>query len=154
MEFKTSAVRGLKNACRVFLQDLQALPPEAFTETYGKATRTVADIVFEVNLVNDHVGMVIRGEEPFPWPDEGWIKAPADFNQKEAIVATFEASSKRILDTAESFSEAEYTEKIKTEDGETTRFDRCQFMTIHLWYHSGQLNYIQTVLGDDQWHWR
>lgn len=154
MEIAASTTKGLKAACNIFLQDLQALHEEAFTMSFGTKVRTVADIVFEVNMVNDHIGMVIRGEEAFAWPEGGWIKAPADLNTKELVIAAFEKSSQQILATAEGFSEEEYTTHFSTDEGETTRFERIRFATLHLWYHSGQLNFIQTLLGDDCWNWK
>jgi len=153
MEVKESAIKILKGACRFISKDLNALPEEAFCTSFGKATRTVADIVFEVNLVTDHVGMVVRGEKAFDWPEERWIKAPADFCTKDIVVSAFEKSSQRIIETFEAFSEEQLTEPFQTEDGETTRFARCQFVSLHNWYHSGQLNFIQTILGDEEWHW-
>jgi hypothetical protein len=154
MDPKAIAVNSLKGACKVFLQDLQALPESGFDQSFGPSCRTVADIVYEVNLVNDHVGMVIRGEEPFAWPEGGWIKAPEDFRSKETVVDAFEASSKKILETAEGFTSEQFEETIKNDDSETNRFERCRFMALHLWYHSGQLNFIQTLLGDTEWHWK
>ena len=135
------------------MQDLQALPEDTFTKKFGPNTRTVADIVYEVNLVNDHVGMVLRGEEPFAWPDGPWITAPANFDTKEAVISAFEASSEKIVATADSFSEEDLATTVTTEHGDKTREERCRFMTLHLWYHSGQLNFIQTLLGDVAWHW-
>jgi uncharacterized damage-inducible protein DinB len=151
---KTIAYNSLKGACRIFLQDLQALPEDAFTKSFGGKTRTVADFVYEVNLVNDHIGMVIREEEPFKWPEELWIKAPEEFDTKEKVIAAFEKSSARILETVDGFSVEKFEEPLLTEDGETNRFERCRHMILHLWYHSGQINFIQTMLGDDAWHWK
>jgi hypothetical protein len=153
MDAKATAVSGLKGIFRLFLIDLESLPDVAYTRQLGPKTRTVADIVYEVNLVNDHVGMVIRGEEPFSWPEGDWIKAPVGFNTKDKVVGAFKSSSDRFVATAESFTSEQFDETIKTEEGETTRFDRCRFVTLHTWYHSGQLNFIQTLLGDDAWHW-
>jgi hypothetical protein len=154
MDAKAIAANGLKSACKLILQDLQALPEEAYDKTFSAKTRTVADIIYEVNLVNDHIGMVIRGEQPFDWPEEAWIKAPPEFRSKEVVVESFERSSERIVATVEGFSPEQIEETIKTDEGETTRFERCRFMTLHMWYHSGQLNFIQTLLGDDAWHWK
>lgn len=145
---------SLARACEMFQRDLEALPDEAFDKSFGAATRTVANIVYEVNLVNDHIGMVLRGEQPFAWPEGGWIKAPADFQRKDAVLGGFQVSSKRILKTAASFSAESMEEPLETESGPTTRSERCRFMALHLWYHSGQLNFIQTLLGDDAWHWK
>ena len=147
-------MNGLKGACGISLQDLQALPEDVFSKSFGGVTRTVADIVYEVNLVNDHIGMVMRGEEPFKWPEERWIKAPGDFCTKDIVIGSFVTSSEKVVATAEAFSVEELESPIQTEEGETTRFERCRFMTLHLWYHSGQLNYIQALLGDDDWHWK
>jgi hypothetical protein len=153
MDAKTIAAAGLKSACKKFLQDLQALPEDAFAKSLGGVARTVADIVYEVNLVNDHVGMVVRGEEPFVWP-EGLVKAPADFQTKQAVIEGFERSSHRIIATVDALTPEGIEATIDTEDGETTRFERFRFITLHLWYHSGQLNFIQTLLGDADWHWQ
>ena len=153
MDTKTIALNGFKNACKLFLSDLEALPDEAYTRSLGGKARSVADIVYEVNLVNDHVGLGMRGEEQFEWP-EGWIKAPADLQAKDAVIESFRKSSDRIVDTIEGFSKEQIEEPYRHEEKETTRFERIRFMTLHVWYHGGQLNFIQTLLGDDDWHWK
>lgn len=153
MDFHSTAPKGLKSAFNVFLKDLQALPEEAFTKSFGPKVRTVADIVYEVNLVNDHVMMTVRGETPFEWPDQGWIKAPAGFDSKAAVIEAFEKSSSSAMATFDSYTPEEIEGTVVSDGQETTRFERCRFMTLHTWYHCGQLNYIQTLLGDDVWHW-
>ncbi|MFN8219067.1 MAG: DinB family protein [Fimbriimonadales bacterium] len=154
MNSKDVAVRGLRRACTVFLQDLEALPEEAFATKFGPKVRTVADIVYEVNVVNDHLCKVMRGEDAGPWPFEGWVYAPEDFQSKETVVEAFRKSSESAIADAESFTDAQFEEPMQTEGGEpTSRFERFRFLTVHLWYHSGQLNFIQTLLGDDGWHW-
>ena len=147
------AVGGLKRACAVFQQDLEALPESAFVQRFGEKARTVADIVYEVNLVNDHIGMVIRGEKPFEWPDGGWITAPEGFNTKAIVLDAFAAASTRIVATADALTADDLQSTVKTEHGESTIFERLTFMKLHLWYHSGQLNFIQSMLGDTDWHW-
>ena len=154
IDLKQSTVSGIQSACKVFAQDLEAIPAEAFTQSFGPKTRTIADIVYEFNLVNDHVGMVIRGEEPFVWPEGGWIKAPIELNSKEAIVESFQQSSAKVIQTAEDISLEELETTVSDDHGTSTKLDRFRFIMLHLWYHSGQLNFIQTLLGDDEWHWK
>lgn len=154
IDSKKIALNSLKSAFRVFLKDLEALPEDAYLNHFGGSARTIADIVYEVNLVNDHIGMVIRGEEPFQWPDNGWIKAPEGFDNKATVKQAFEESSNKMIATIEGFTRDEMEEPIQTEDGETNRFERCRFMALHVWYHAGQLNYVQTLLGDEVWHWQ
>jgi hypothetical protein len=152
MDVQKVALNPLKSACNLFLKDLQHLPSEAFFKDFGGKGRSVADIVQEVNLVNDHVGMVMRGEEPFVWP-EGWIKAPESMKTKEDVIEAFKQSSEKILTTAAGFTTEQLEETILNEGEETTRFERCRFMTLHLWYHLGQINYVQCLGGDDAFHW-
>ena len=153
MDTKHLAVEGLKSACRMMRQDLDAFPEEAFDLKFGPKTRTVADLVYEITLVNDHIGMVMREEKSFDWPEGGWITAPEGLRSKAEAIRAFARSSERTCETVESFTMEEFVSPLQTEEGETTRFERCRFMTLHLWYHSGQFNYIQTLLGDDTWHW-
>ncbi len=150
---KAIAVSMLKGSYHLLSKDLEFLPEDAFDRKFGPASRTVADIVYEVNMVNDHVGLTIRGEDLFPWP-EGWIKAPDDFRSKDTVIAGFTQSMEKFIATAEAFSEEEIVHPFKDEDGkEVNRFERCRFVALHNWYHSGQLNFIQTMLGDDSMHW-
>ena len=153
LDTKRIATRIMTTAARFIRVDLAALPEEAFTKKFGDKSRTVADLIYETILVNDHVGMVIRGEEPFAWPDQQWITAPKDFQTKQQVTEGFEKSIAKTLETIENFTREQLEETIQTDEGETTRFERCQFMALHMWYHSGQLNFIQTMLGDDVFHW-
>lgn len=153
MDTKAICLRAMNGAFGIVRKDLNALPEEVFTKQMGGVARTVADIMYEVNLVNDHIGLVIRGEEAFPWPDDGWLRAPENLKTKQAVLDAFEASAAKMLATIESFSREELEAPIETEDGVTNRFERCRFMGVHLWYHSGQLNFIQTMLGDETFHW-
>lgn len=152
MDVKATALGGLKSAFRVFMRDLEALPDDTFNKSLGGKARTIADIVYEVNLLNDHIGLTLQGEPLFDWP-EGWIQAPEEARTKNAALCSFRHSSERILATIEGMTAQDLEATIQTDNGETTGFERCRFMTLHVWYHSGQLNYIQTLLGDDEWHW-
>lgn len=154
MEIRESTVKSLQSSFYILQNDLESLPEEAFTKSFGDKVRTVADIVYEINMVNDHIGMVIRGEEPFQWPEGDWIKAAPGFDTKETVLAAFKASAEKMIETAQSFSEEDLTTPFTTDEGETTRFERLRFVSLHNWYHSGQMNYIQTLFGDDKMNWK
>jgi hypothetical protein len=143
---------ALNAACRVFLNDLESLPDDAFDKCFGGKSRTVADIVHEVNLVNDHVGLTIRGEELFDWP-KGWITAPESQRTKATVIEAFKKSSEMTMSMVAGFTPEDLEKPITNEHGESNVFHQCRQMTLHLWFHSGQLNFIQTLLGDDTWHW-
>lgn len=152
MESKPIAIGALNSANRVFTKDLEALPEEAYTQHFGGKARTVADIVHEVNLVNEDIYNNMQGKPVSEWP-EGWITAPDHLKTKVEVIAAFSQLMEKIISLVESYSEEDLEAKVETEHGETNRYERCRFMALHMWYHSGQLNYVQTLLGDDGWHW-
>lgn len=154
VEVKAVAYNSLKSAFSVYGQDLEALPEDAYAKKLGGVARTVADITHEICLVNDHICMVLRGEEASAWPDEGWITAPEDRQTKVEVLEAFRANEAAALATVEALTEEDMEAVVQTEHGDRTGFSRVNFMTLHLWYHSGQLNYIQTLLGDGGWHWQ
>lgn len=152
MELRANARKALADAFRVFEQDLEALPADAYVHHFGGKTRTIADITHEVVLVNDKICMLLRGEAVESWP-ESWVVAPEELRTKDAAMSSFREGRDRVLATVDSLTEDQMLEPMASESGETNRFRRCQFVTLHIWYHSGQLNFMQTLLGDDAWHW-
>lgn len=153
MNLKENALKGLNRVIDLYNKDLAALPEEAFDKSFGPKARTVADFMHEINMVNDSLCKELRGEGRPEWPDEGWVKAPENLKSKAAVLEAFQASSDAAVATVESLPESAMEEIVKTEMGEFPKVDRIRFMSIHLWYHLGQINFIQTLLGDDEWHW-
>lgn len=155
MDLVKTANQNLEQVCTMFRQDLDALPEEAFTQGFGGTTRTVADIVTEVNDVNDYFGAKLRGEEPPAWNlDDGWVRAPEGFNKKADVIAAFVQSTDRLKSTVAGFSAEVLDSPIPGDTNGRTYYSRVSFLVSHLMYHSGQLNYIQTLLGDSEWHWK
>ena len=152
MEIKPIVLKSVNRAFDVFQRDMEAIPADAFNRSLGGKARTVADIAYEVMLVNEDACANMRGEPGSEW-DEGWLKAPADFQSKEIVTAAFAEASAKVIAQIESYSEDELQSRVTCEWGETDRFERCRFIALHTWYHGGQLNFIQTLLGDDEWHW-
>jgi len=154
MDVAAATVKSLTRSFELLRKDLEALPEGAFTHKFGPKTRTVADIVFEINLVNERVAREIRQEPAMEWPDDDWIRAPEGFDTKEVVLGALNDSASGLGTLAESFTSEQLVEAIAGSGRtETTRVDRFRFIVLHNWYHSGQLNFIQTLIGDDGWHW-
>ena len=149
---KEIAVKYLKNAYWRFRVDLLAIPEEAIFRSFGGVSRSVADLVFETNQVDKHICQGVRGEVQFEWVD-GWLKAPDSRKTKDDVVAAFTASSEQVIKTFEDMSLEELEAPYEDDGKMTTRIERCRFITFHTDYHSGQLNFIQSLLGDDTFHW-
>ncbi len=152
MSQKEELIKGLQSALGTLRKDLVALPEDAIAKTFGGVSRSAADMVHEINLVNEHVVKTLLGQPLFDWP-EGWIKAPAELQTKHALLAAFDKTNTFVIEGLESLSDEDWTKTVTTERGDTNTAERIRFITLHVWYHSGQVNYIQTLLGDSAWHW-
>ena len=102
--------------------------------------------------MDKHICQGVRGEVQFEWVD-GWLKAPDSWKTKDDVVAAFTASSEQVIKTFEDMSLEELEAPYEDDGKMTTRIERCRFITFHTDYHSGQLNFIQSLLGDDTFHW-
>jgi uncharacterized damage-inducible protein DinB len=145
--------KTLKHSFRLFLIDLEALPEEAYTKEFGPKVRTISDIVHEVNVVNDEIVKVIQGGYEEPMPSKGWVRASESLRTKAATIEAFKKSSEAALAVVGGLTAEDMAVTVKNQEGEATREQECRFMNIHVWYHLGQLNYVQTLFGDDTWHW-
>jgi hypothetical protein len=152
MDTKDATLQSVTRVFRFFLQDLENLPEDAFKKSLGGKARTAADIAYEVRLTNERLCRDLRGlpSEEAPNP---WTHAPEDVRSKDAAIASFRTSSEEVLQLIERLSREELEEVVPGVLGEARRADHCRAMTVHLWYHSGQLNFIQTLLGDSAIHW-
>ena len=149
---KEIAVKWLKNAFWRFRVDLLAIPEDAIFKSFGGCSRTVADIIFETGQVNKHVCQGVRGEVQFEWVD-GWLKAPESWKTKQDVVDAFTEMSEQTIKTFDDLTLQELEAPYEDQEKTTTRIERCRFITFHTDYHSGQLNFIQSLLGDDKFHW-
>lgn len=152
MTTKEKTLNSVTRVYRFFTQDLENLPAEVFEKSLGGKARTAADIAYEVRLTNERLSRDLLGQPSTDHPS-GWAIAPEDLRSKEATVASFRTSCEQVVQIIEGMSPEEMEEIVPGVLGDASRADHCRSMTVHLWYHSGQLNFIQTLLGDSDIHW-
>lgn len=152
MTTKEKTLSGVTRVFRFFLQDLENLPADVFDKSLGGKARTVADIVYEVRLTNERLYRDLLGQPSAEQPN-AWVTAPEEVRTKEASIHAFQTSCEQLVELIERMSPEQLEEVVPGVLGEASRADHCRSMTVHLWYHSGQLNFIQTLLGDSDMHW-
>lgn len=155
MDLRAYAKESLDMACKMYCDDLDALSEEQLgASPMGKA-RTPYDFTYEVKVVNDRMANDIRGVENGPWPfGESWATAPDDVRSKEAIKSTLKESIEGVKAALDSVSDEELVAPIERENRPpTNKFRIANFCAYHTGYHCAQLNYIQSLHGDDEVHW-
>jgi hypothetical protein len=152
---KEHFAKGIKEVGKTYVGDLRAMPQEVLGQSPGGAARTPFDYSYEIALINKRISHRLRGEDPGPWQfaEQKWVTCPPDLADKDKMIKFVEDSFAE-LDTAwAAFDESELLTPIKLPQGETNAYDLASMAFAHAVYHDGQLNYAQSISGDDEMHW-
>lgn len=155
MEFdlKSYAIKQVEDVRDRYLQDLDAIPAEAFDTSPGGAARTPAHFTYEIVCVNSRFLKRLKGEDPGPFSTDMWATTPDEFRTKEAAVAGFTDSMNQVVSAVNAIPDGEMLREIPVANGSTNPYDLALFCASHVNYHDGQLNYIQALSGDAAIHW-
>lgn len=134
--------------------DIQAIPDDKWTATYGGCTKCARDLTADAIAMLDWTTEALKGHPVLT--EESYVT-----EQIKGDVATKDAACAKIKQSSEAFVAALGAASDEALNAMVTppwRMDAPLFMIAqiavsHIWYHDGQLNYIQCLLGDDQIHW-
>jgi hypothetical protein len=131
----------------LYRKDLHAFAPNDLIRSPGAPARSAADIVFEVILNNRRASRRLRGEDAGPGP--GFPPCPPELQSAEALSTEIADSCEELLAAVglDPFRMIEYP------GGSEIALSYGEFAVLHMQYHLGQLNYLQTVFGDAEIHW-
>lgn len=152
-DIKTFIASKLDMVCHLFSKDMEALSHDQLNHSASGCARTAYDVAFEIVTTNQLFAKIVRGEDIEPISFEGWIIAPDEFKSKEGAINAVRASFEDMKASLLACPEDELTATIDTPIGPKSRADIAFMSVYHGGYHSGQLNYIQTLHGDGAMHW-
>lgn len=150
---KEHIAKRIEQARDVYAKDLDALEEARLAQSLGGAARTPYDFTYEVVFVNWRIAKRLRGEEPEPYNPEGWITAPEDFKNRQVMRDALLSSANDVLDAWATVPEDRVSLEIETPGGRQTALQLASLCATHMVYHDAQLNYIQSLVGDDEMHW-
>ena len=153
-EIKDFLRKQIEDAKNDYVRDIDALSHEQLNASPGGSARTPYDFTYEVVFVNRRIAKRLRGETPEPAPDNGWIKAPEEFRNKDHAKNEVSTTMDEILSAWDKLDESQLTTPIVMASGNTTSALGLGHMASHhASYHGAQLNYIQAINGDEEVHW-
>jgi hypothetical protein len=142
----------LQGVTGMYLADVAALPEDKWTATFGGCTRPASELTGDALNFLAWTTHVLKGEAA---PDMRETMGPMI-----ARCGTKESASEAMKEVTAAFSAAfmaasdeALNATVAVPWGESPLFGICNTAVSHIWYHDGQLNYIQSLLGDDQVHW-
>jgi uncharacterized damage-inducible protein DinB len=138
---------------KLIVEDAGYLPAERFDFCPMGCSKTAKAILAEVARTNAAIAAALRGQDPKEVAADFAAKVDAASNIDELGKLVIE-SGKIVCDTLDTLSEADLDREIGVPWGVKLPFSIAIFLPAnHMYYHDGQVNYIQTLLGDAKFHW-
>jgi hypothetical protein len=137
----------------LYVADLRAMPDPMLRKQCGGKARTGYDVTYElVGMYTTFSALLLERQGEIRGP-AGWVKSPEEFQNPDIAVSSFEQSLQRFVEVVQSYGDGIHTDAYPSPVGPFTPMGMANLVVWHTMYHSGQLNFIQTLCGDDQFHW-
>lgn len=140
----------LQTLTHFLTSDIKAIPQDKLDWSPGGCARSASSITSEVVGLCNWMAATLKGEtasEDYMAPSEGG-------KDNAALVADVMAAT-TALSNALTSADAETLNKTVTPPWkmDCPMYMCAQIVVNHIWYHDGQLNTIQCLLGDEKVHW-
>ncbi|MBV6457723.1 MAG: hypothetical protein HONBIEJF_00840 [Fimbriimonadaceae bacterium] len=149
--FLSGWLHGLQG---MYAADIRAIPEEKWTATFGGCTRPANELTGDALAMLEWVTDAIRGNVRATYGPEDMEGLTEKCRTREGAITALKASTQAFNDALNAASNETLLKPIMAPWGmESPLYSLAQIAVSHIWYHDGQLNYIQCLLGDDKVHW-
>ena len=142
-----------RNCAEFYAKDLNALPEGAYSQPYREGARTIQEVTAEVCDFNQYMVSALKGQP----------KAPPTEDERKAFAASLDTPEKgaaAVRESANAMADAliagrdSLSEMMAAPWGtEISKFGMALIATNHIMYHDAQINYLQSLHGDQEMHW-
>lgn len=136
------------------IKDFDALPADKQTTSAGGCARAPLNILAECALFNGWIATYLTtGDSARPAPEARKAQMDA-LDTPDKARTRLQQETERLLAAIAALDPAtlgdDCSEVLKRP---MTRLALAEFPAIHMMYHDGQLNFLQTLCGDPDIHW-
>lgn len=150
---KDSLISDLRRNTKQYVNDLKHLGPELISQSPGGKARTPLHFTAEVGFYNKLAAEQLKtGEMPSTGGPEEREKMFNSIKTLDEAIQHIESGTEALVAEVEGKSDEELTSVIETFFGPMPVCDYVNVISAHISYHDGQLNYIQALNGDDEFH--
>jgi hypothetical protein len=158
MTAQNLVIRWLDETTFLYSNDLKNMPEGTLAKGESDKTRSVAAITAEVGTMLGVCVDILGGNDTTIGDREGlgakMGEAAAKMNSKEDAIAFLQAQSAKLKEALVAATDAQVERTFVAPWGdEMPAIAMVNIMVGNIFYHSGQLNYIQLLHGDDAMHW-
>lgn len=154
LNVKEYLVNSLRMQHGRLVKDLNTLPEEARAKSYAGCAKSPLTMIAECAWVNGWIVEVIEGGPAKRLTDEEEAALFGSVDTTEKALAMLEESVAKLSAAYEALDENTLGDLTDKPFGRPVPLFQVASLPIgHLMYHDGQINYIQTLHGDDKIHW-
>lgn len=151
-EAKAEFVRAKERIVRA----LATTPDDKINWSPGSCARTPLQQVAHSAMSIGGIQSMLVGK-PFPYAspaeaDTAWRAAEKEFTTRAQVLGLLEQSSADYLTWLDSLTAEQISSTLQTPFGAFPMAAAITFPADHLRNHAAQIDYIQTVYGDQDWH--
>ena len=132
--------------------DIKAIPADKWTSPFGGCTRPANALLADTITMLVWTTAALKGET-----SDAYDKMEAlagELVDQTAAISAFTTASAAFGEALTSASEEFLQSSIMTPwQMPTPALMVAHIAVSHIWYHDGQFNYIQSLLGDEKVHW-
>ncbi|HAY14075.1 MAG TPA: hypothetical protein PLB31_08750 [Fimbriimonadaceae bacterium] len=151
---RTEVLERLGFTRHLFGADIKAMSHEDLSANCGGASRCGYDFLYElVGFFSLFAGLLTSGPSAIDGPQGEWVRAPQEFMDKDSAMKSLNEAADHFSAAIQNYKGDLFNDVFPSPVGPFTPLSMANLAVSHLMYHSGQLNYIQTVRGDVAFHW-
>lgn len=138
------------------VRSVEAVPEDKLDWKPGEHARSALDQLREVAIApRFHLAILKEGRLPDGDDHARFRKQAAGLKSAREAIDTAMASTGELCEAIANFPDDRLEEEITLPFGGSLHLSMADVLVIHYWnmvYHNGQVNYIQTLLGDREMH--
>ena len=150
-KYLTGWLSGLVN---MYTADINAIPEDKWTAGFGGCTRNAAELTADTIAMMNWVTNAIGGEIGQLGEEQTAQLAKTHTETREKAAAALAMAADEFSAAVNGASDETLNSAVMAPWGmEAPLFSLAHIAVSHVWYHDGQLNYKQCLLGDEKVHW-
>lgn len=144
----------LQGVTNMFIADVKAIPDEKWNANFGGCTRPTCELAADAIGLLFWVTKAIEAQGTPPMEEGATERLSAACTTKDGAIKMLQMGSEGLSTALMAASEETLMKTAMAPwQMESTLYGFAQIAASHIWYHDGQLNYIQCLLGDGDYHW-
>ncbi len=153
IELKIHLLNSIRRSRSLIIGDLQALNRDQASTSPGGKARPAVHFVSECGYVNGMIADFCQSGEIHRLSLEEKRNHLASFDTVEKAINYLSRETDRLLEAVEHADLSNLSEACSPLGRMMSRLEVLELPAMHMMYHDGQLNYIQSLHGDEEIHW-